>query len=39
MNDENTEHHLARYLSPEAARRLETMRNKYDPERRFPGFL
>ena len=39
MNDENTEHHKARYLSPEAAQRLETMRNKYDPERRFPGFL
>jgi hypothetical protein len=39
MNDENTEHHMARYLSPEASQRLETMRNKYDLDRRFPGFL
>jgi len=39
MNDENTEHHMARYLSPEASLRLEMMRNKYDPDRRFPGFL
>jgi FAD/FMN-containing dehydrogenase len=39
MNDENTEHHMARYLSAEASRRLEAMRNKYDPQRRFPGFL
>ena len=39
MNDENTEHHPARYLSREAASRLETLRRKHDPEHRFPGFL
>jgi hypothetical protein len=39
MNDENTEHHMARYLSDEASKRLEAMREKYDPQRRFPGFL
>jgi FAD/FMN-containing dehydrogenase len=39
MNDENTEHHWTRYLSDSAARRLEAMRTKYDPQGRFPGFL
>jgi FAD/FMN-containing dehydrogenase len=39
MNDENTERHWARYLSDEASRRLESMRTKYDPAGRFPGFL
>jgi hypothetical protein len=39
MNDENTEHHPARYLSAEASRKLEALRRKHDPERRFPGFL
>jgi hypothetical protein len=39
MNDENIEHHPARYLSEAAYRRLETLRRKHDPERRFPGFI
>jgi hypothetical protein len=39
MNDENTEHHMARYLSDEASKRLEAMRDKYDPQHRFPSFL
>jgi FAD/FMN-containing dehydrogenase len=39
MNDENTEHHMARYLSDEADRRLKALRAKYDPHGRFPGFL
>jgi FAD binding domain len=39
MNDENTERHMARYLSDDASKRLESMREKYDPGRRFPGFL
>jgi FAD/FMN-containing dehydrogenase len=39
MNDENTEYHMARYLSPEATRRLDAMRKKYDPQGRFPGLL
>lgn len=39
MNDENTEHHMARYLSDGAARRLQALRSKYDPQGRFPGFL
>jgi len=30
---------MARYLSAEASQRLESMRYKYDPQRRFPGFL
>ncbi len=38
MNDENLAQHPARYLSAEAAKRLEALRRKYDPERRFPGF-
>jgi hypothetical protein len=39
MNDENTAGHPARYLSDSAATRLETLREKYDPQRRFPGYL
>jgi hypothetical protein len=39
MNDENIEHHPARYLSPDASRRLEALRSKHDPQRRFPGFI
>jgi len=39
MNDENIEHHPARYLSEAAYRRLEALRRKHDPERRFPGFI
>jgi hypothetical protein len=39
MNDENIEQHPARYLSAEAARRLETLRRKHDPHGRFPGFI
>jgi hypothetical protein len=39
LNDENTEHHMAGYFSPKAAQRLESMRAKYDPQRRFPGLL
>ena len=39
MNDENITRHQARYLSADASRRLEAMHRKYDPQRRFPGFL
>jgi FAD/FMN-containing dehydrogenase len=39
MNDENIEHHPARYLSTKAAERLEALRRRHDPERRFPGFI
>jgi hypothetical protein len=39
MNDENIEHHPARYLSPDASRRLEALRRKHDPQGRFPGFI
>jgi FAD/FMN-containing dehydrogenase len=39
MNDENMQSRPARYLSPEAARRLEAMHRQHDPKRRFPGFL
>jgi FAD/FMN-containing dehydrogenase len=39
MNDENMQRRSARYLSAEAAKRLEAMHRKYDPKRRFPGFL
>jgi FAD/FMN-containing dehydrogenase len=39
MNDENMAHHPKRYLSEANAARLETLRAKYDPERRFAGFL
>jgi len=39
MNDENIQHHPARYLSVEASRRLEQLRHRYDPQGRFPGYL
>jgi FAD/FMN-containing dehydrogenase len=39
MNDENMPSNKGPYLSREAAARLETMRAKYDPERRFASFL
>lgn len=39
MNDENIQHHPARYLSAEAAKRLEKLRHRYDPQNRFPGYL
>lgn len=39
MNDENMARHPARYLSPEASRRLEAMRRQHDPHGVFPGFL
>jgi FAD/FMN-containing dehydrogenase len=39
MNDENIQHHPARYLSAEASTRLEKLRHRYDPQARFPGFL
>ena len=39
MNDENIQHHPARYLSAEAAKRLENLRHRYDPQGRFPGYL
>jgi hypothetical protein len=39
MNDENMPSNKGPYLSKEAAARLETMRKKYDPQRRFVSFL
>lgn len=39
MNDDNMAVNRMRYLSPEAETRLEAMRAKYDPQRRFAGFL
>ena len=39
MNDENMPVNKGPYLSKEAAARLETMRAKYDPQRRFASFL
>jgi FAD/FMN-containing dehydrogenase len=39
MNDDDMLHHPARYLSAEAAARLELLRAKYDPEHRFVSFL
>jgi FAD/FMN-containing dehydrogenase len=39
MNDENMALDPQRYLSDEAAQRLEMLRTKYDPERRFVSFL
>jgi hypothetical protein len=39
MNDENMPANKGPYLSKEAAARLETLRKKYDPDRRFVGFL
>jgi FAD/FMN-containing dehydrogenase len=38
MNDENMLSRPARYLSADSARRLEAMRRRHDPGRRFPGF-
>ncbi len=39
MNDENIVGHSQRYLSDSAARRLESLRRKYDPQWRFAGYL
>jgi hypothetical protein len=39
MNDENMPVNKGRYLSAEAAAKLEVLRKKYDPQRRFAGFL
>ena len=39
MNDENMPQNKGPYLSKEASARLDAMRKKYDPEKRFPGFL
>jgi hypothetical protein len=39
MNDENMPFNKGPYLPREAAARLETMRAKYDPQRRFVSFL
>lgn len=38
MNDENIAGHPQRYLSAEAASRLERLRKKHDPHGRFVGF-
>ena len=39
MNDENMPSNKGPYLSEEAAAKLETLRKKYDPQRRFVSFL
>jgi hypothetical protein len=39
MNDENMPANKGPYLSKEAAEKLERLRKKYDPERRFAGYL
>jgi len=39
MNDENMPANKGPYLSTEAAARLEALRAKYDPDRRFVSFL
>ena len=39
MNDENMPFNKGPYLSKEASARLEEMRAKYDPQRRFVSFL
>jgi len=39
MNDENMPVNRGPYLSTEASARLEAMRAKYDPQRRFASFL
>ena len=39
MNDENMQFNKLPYLSKEASARLEAMRKKYDPERRFVSYL
>jgi hypothetical protein len=38
MNDENLPQNKGPYLSKDASTRLEAMRKKYDPEKRFPGY-
>jgi hypothetical protein len=39
MNDENMPQNKGPYLSREASAKLEALRKKYDPEKRFTGFL
>ncbi len=39
MNDENMPANKGPYLSKESSARLEILRKKYDPERRFAGYL
>ena len=39
MNDENMPANKGPYLSKEASTRLEALRAKYDPERRFVSYL
>jgi FAD/FMN-containing dehydrogenase len=39
MNDENMQFNKGAYLSKESAAKLEVLRKKYDPQRRFAGFL
>lgn len=39
MNDENMPVNKGPYLSKAAAAKLETLRKKYDPDRRFAGFV
>ena len=39
MNDENMPSNKGPYLSAESAAKLETLRRKYDPQRRFVSFL
>ena len=39
MNDENMQFNKGAYLSKENAAKLEVLRKKYDPQRRFAGFL
>jgi FAD/FMN-containing dehydrogenase len=39
MNDENMPANKGPYLSKEAAEKLERLRKKYDPQRRFVSYL
>ncbi len=39
MNDENMQFNKGPYLSKESAAKLDILRKKYDPQRRFAGFL
>jgi FAD/FMN-containing dehydrogenase len=39
MNDENMEAHPQHYLAPDVAARLEELRARHDPERRFLSYL
>jgi hypothetical protein len=39
MNDENMPANKGPYLAKENAAKLEVLRKKYDPQRRFAGFL